>query len=175
MPVNDRTRQTARRLLTTRMALALGFGVLLTLLVLSGLNAVHVISHLQSNNEEILGQFLGRATRLDELRAAIYLSGTTFGTICSSRTRLRGTKRLALADTRRQIQSMISLTTSEPDAADQEMYDALRREIRGVLADTRSCPHLNARQRSQKVIGSFTTMCYHDGPVRSASQTLLPR
>jgi len=35
--------------------------VLLTLLVLSGINAVHVISHLQSNNEDILGEFLGRA------------------------------------------------------------------------------------------------------------------
>jgi hypothetical protein len=43
------------------MALALGFNVLLTLLVLSGINAVHVISHLQSNNEDILGEFLGRA------------------------------------------------------------------------------------------------------------------
>jgi len=43
MPVKNHTRQTARRLLTTRMALVLGFGVLLTLFVLSGINAVHVV------------------------------------------------------------------------------------------------------------------------------------
>jgi signal transduction histidine kinase len=151
MAVNHRTRQTARRLLTTRMALALGFGVLLTLLVLSGLNAVHVISHLQSNNEEILGQFLGRATRLDELRAAIYLSGTYVRDyLLEPDPAAAEQSRLALADTRRQIQSMISLTTSETDAADQAMYDALRREIGEYWRTLDPVLTWNARQRSQK-------------------------
>jgi signal transduction histidine kinase len=149
--VSDRTRQTARRLLTTRMALALGFGVLLTLLVLSGINAVHVISHLQSNNEEILGKFLGRANRLDELRAAIYLSGTYVRDyLLEPDPAAAEQSRLALADTRRQIQSMISLTTSEPDAADQAMYEALRREVREYWLTLDPVFTWNARQRSQK-------------------------
>ncbi len=76
MTANGQPTHTARRLLTTRTALALGFGVLLTLLVLSGINALNVISQLQSSNENILHELLGRQTRLDELRSAIYLSGT---------------------------------------------------------------------------------------------------
>jgi hypothetical protein len=76
MSPNGQAKHTARRLLTTRMALAVGFGVLLTLLVLSGIDAVNVISQLQSSNESILEGFLGRQTKLDELRSAIYLSGT---------------------------------------------------------------------------------------------------
>ena len=151
MPVNDHTRQTARRLLTTRTALALGFGVLLTLLVLSGINAVHVISHLQSNNEDILGEFLGRATRLDELRAAIYLSGTYVRDYLLEPDPVAAEQsRMALSDTRRQIQSMISLTTSEPGAADQAMYDALRREIGEYWRTLDPVFTWNARQRRQE-------------------------
>jgi signal transduction histidine kinase len=130
MAANGHARQTARRLLTTRMALALGFGVLLTLLVLSGINAVNVISRLQSSNENILSEFLGRQTKLDELRSAIYLSGTYVRDyLLEPEPATAEQSRLALADTRGQIQSMISLTALEADPAGRAMYDALRREI----------------------------------------------
>jgi len=130
MSENDRTRQTARRLLTTRMALAIGFGVLLTLLVLSGIDAVHVISQLQSSNESILQDFLGRQIKLDELRSAIYLSGTYVRDYLLEPDPAKAEQsRMELADTRRQIQSMVSLTGSGPGPSGQEMYEALQREI----------------------------------------------
>lgn len=130
MAANGHARQRARRFLTTRMALALGFGVLLTLLVLSGINAVRVISQLQASNESILGEFLGRQTKLDELRSSIYLSGTYVRDYLLEPDLARAEQsRRALVDTRRQIQSMISLTASEPAAAGEAMYEALRREI----------------------------------------------
>lgn len=59
-------RHAARQLLSTRMALALGFGVLLTLLVGSGLNTFREISQLQSSNENILAEFLARENWLDQ-------------------------------------------------------------------------------------------------------------
>ena len=60
----------------TRRALLVGFGVLLVLLVLCGLNALAVLSSLQTNNEGILRNFLEEQKRLDQVRSAIYLSGT---------------------------------------------------------------------------------------------------
>jgi signal transduction histidine kinase len=151
MLVKNHTSQTARRLLTTRMALALGFGVLLTLLVLSGINAVHGISHLQSNNEDILAEFLGRATRLDELRATIYLSGTYVRDYLLEPDPVAAEQsRLALADTRRQIQSMISLTTSKPDSADRTMYDALRHETAEYWRTLDPVFTWSARQRREE-------------------------
>jgi signal transduction histidine kinase len=63
-------------LLGTRRALLVGFGVLLVLLVLCGLNALAVLSSLQTNNESILGNFLEEQRRLDQVRSNIYLSGT---------------------------------------------------------------------------------------------------
>jgi signal transduction histidine kinase len=130
MTTTSHATRTARQLLTTRKALALGFGVLLTLLVLSGINAIGVISRLRSSNENILGEFLGRETKLDELRSAIYLSGTYVRDyLLEPDPASAEQSRLALADTRRQIQSMVSLTAFEPDPAGRAMYDALRREI----------------------------------------------
>jgi len=111
------------------MALVLGFGVLLTLLVLSGLNAVRAISLLQSSNENILGEFLGRETRLDELRSALYLSGTYVRDYLLEPDALKAEQsRLALAETRRQIQSMLPGMDSAGTPG-REMYDDLRREI----------------------------------------------
>ncbi len=121
---------TVRRLLTTRMALTLGFGVLLTLLVMSGVYAVTGISQLQSSNEDILQEFLKRETRLDELRSAIYLSGTYVRDYLLEPDPAKAEQsRLALADTRGQIQSMASLPSPQSDPAAQSMQDALRREI----------------------------------------------
>ena len=76
------SRQTARRLLTTRMALALGFGVLLTLLVLSGLNAVRAISQLQSRNEDILQEFLERQHGWTSCARPSISRGLTCATTC---------------------------------------------------------------------------------------------
>ncbi|MGA1997064.1 MAG: hypothetical protein ABSH45_14910, partial [Bryobacteraceae bacterium] len=60
----------ARRLFSTRTALALGFGVLLVLLALSGVSAVQTLVKLQSNNEATVKEFLGRAQKLEEIRSA---------------------------------------------------------------------------------------------------------
>ena len=60
----------------TRRVLLVGFGVLLVLLVLCGLNALAVLSRLETSNENILQNFLEEQKRLDQVRSAIYLSGT---------------------------------------------------------------------------------------------------
>jgi signal transduction histidine kinase len=144
-------RQAARRFLSTRMALALGFGVLLTLLVLSGLNAVRAISQLRSSDENILGEFLGGATRLDELRAAIYLSGTYVRDYLLEPDAVKAEQsRLALLDARRQIQSMIPAIDSAPNAPGREMYDDLRREIGEYWRTLDPVLVWNAQQRHQE-------------------------
>jgi signal transduction histidine kinase len=130
MPPNGQAKDTARRLLTTRMALAVGFGVMLTLLVLSGIDAVNVISQLQSSNESILEGFLGRQAKLDELRSAIYLSGTYVRDYLLEPDPAKAEQsRTELSNTRRQIESIVSLTASGPGPRGEEMHDALQREI----------------------------------------------
>src|SRR5215467_753201 len=63
-------------LFSSRNALLAGFGGLLILLVLSGLDAVQVLSEMRKSNEAIRREFLDRAGRLERIRTAVYLSGT---------------------------------------------------------------------------------------------------
>ncbi|HKE26311.1 MAG TPA: sensor histidine kinase [Bryobacteraceae bacterium] len=110
----------------------MGFGFVLTLVVLSGLNAVRILSELRSSNEDILQEFLRRQTRLDGLRSAIYLSGTYVRDYLLEPDRLKAEEsRLALADTRRQIQSAVSATAPKhaPDSAAQAIYSNLQHEV----------------------------------------------
>jgi signal transduction histidine kinase len=61
---------------TTRTALLLGFGGLILLLVVSGVDALQVLTQMRSDNEDIRREFLLRTKRLEEIRSAVYLSGT---------------------------------------------------------------------------------------------------
>jgi len=124
------SRQAVRRFLTTRLALALGFGLLLALLVLSGVNAIGVVSQLQSRNENIVGAFLDRETRLDELRSSIYLSGTYLRDYLLEPDLARAEQsRQALADIRRKIQNVAALIGGASDATGQALLNDLQREI----------------------------------------------
>jgi signal transduction histidine kinase len=62
-------KQTQRLLLT-------GFGGLLLLLAFSGFNAVSVLSHIQTSNEQIREDYFNRARILETLRSELYFSGT---------------------------------------------------------------------------------------------------
>src|SRR5580704_14940036 len=75
-PQADELPRAGVRLLTMRGGLVLGFGVLLVLLILSGLSALHALSELQASNEATLRQFLAKNRQLDEIGSGVYLSGT---------------------------------------------------------------------------------------------------
>ena len=122
-------RHAARQFLRTRMALALGFGILLTLLVGSGLNTVREISRLQSSNETVQAEFLARENRLNLLRSAIYLSGTYVRDyLLEPDPGVAEQSRLALADTRHQIQ-MTAQPELASDGVSEAVYGNLQREI----------------------------------------------
>lgn len=124
-----------RGLLKTRSALVMGFGVLLILLVLCGLNALRVLSELQANNETILRNFLQQQQRLDKIRSAVYLSGTYLRDyLLEPDPEKAEQSRSDLATARTQIVSMLA----DPQALSgfaggQDMVLALRREIEDYL------------------------------------------
>ncbi|MGP8246384.1 MAG: ATP-binding protein [Bryobacteraceae bacterium] len=128
----DSTRplRAARRLLSTRTALALGFGVLLILLALSGVNAVQALVKLQSNNEATVKEFLGRAQELEEIRSTVYLSGTYVRDYLLEPDPVRAEQsRLALLRSRQQIQSMLSGVGALPRLPDPALSASLRVQI----------------------------------------------
>ncbi len=62
--------------MNTRNALLLGFGGLLALLVVTGVDAVRVLSQLRKGNSMVREEFLERSRRIDGIRSELYLSGT---------------------------------------------------------------------------------------------------
>jgi signal transduction histidine kinase len=105
-----------------RSGLMLGFGVLLILLILSGLSALHALAEVRSSNEATLQQFLDRNRQLDEVRAAVYLSGTYLRDYLLEPDRARAEQsRRELLDAKAQIQSLV--------AGNDEMFQPLKREL----------------------------------------------
>jgi signal transduction histidine kinase len=145
------TSQTARRFWTTRVALAVGFGVSLILLMLSGVYAIRGISQLEFSNDRILDEFLGRETRLDSLRSAIYISGTYVRDYLLEPDAGKAEQsRRALSDTRLQIQSLIQQARSVAAEPGEAMYSNLRSEIEEYWRALDPILNWTARQRQKE-------------------------
>jgi signal transduction histidine kinase len=65
-----------RLLLSTRVALAIGFGGLLAIMALAGADGLRVLRQIRRNDDEIRRQFLFRNHVLNDIRSELYLSGT---------------------------------------------------------------------------------------------------
>jgi len=65
-----------RLLLSTRFALAIGFGGLLAIMALAGADGLRVLRQIRRNDDEIRRQFLFRNHVLNDIRSELYLSGT---------------------------------------------------------------------------------------------------
>lgn len=139
---------TVRRLLTTKRVLALGFGFLLALLGLSGLNAILVLSQLRSHNESILEDFVERVQHLDEIRSTIYLSGTYLRDyLLEPDPEQAEPNRVALRDARERIQSLLVEHGPQAGATDQALYEALKREIQDYWRVLEPALSWDSRQR----------------------------
>ncbi|MDE3166825.1 MAG: MCP four helix bundle domain-containing protein [Acidobacteriota bacterium] len=119
-----------RRLVTTRTALILGFGVLLLLLALSGINTIQVVSHLRSSDENTLSQFLVQSRQLEEIRSAVYLSGTYIRDYLLEPDPARAEQsRLALLRTEQDILTTLSSRDVPAGPEDRQLWDALKQEM----------------------------------------------
>jgi hypothetical protein len=115
-----------RLLFTTRRVLGLGFGFLLTLLALSGANAIRVLNQLKSHNEGIVQDFAERVQHLDDIRSTVYLSGTYVRDFLLEPDPEQAEPN---RDARARTQALLSDRSSPPGAPDPELYGALAREI----------------------------------------------
>ena len=87
---------------------------------------MNVLSKLQSSDETTLGEFLSGARQLDEIRTAVYLSGTDVRDYLLEPDRERAEQsRLASATTRFKIEAMLSDPASLPRLPDQSLYESL--------------------------------------------------
>jgi signal transduction histidine kinase len=128
---SDKPSRTGVRLLTMRGGLVLGFGVLLILLILSGLSALRALSEVQRANQTSLRQFLAKNQQLEEVRAAVYLSGTYLRDYLLEPDRAKAEEsRRELIDAKARIQSLLADNDALSGGSDREMFASLNRELK---------------------------------------------
>ena len=145
----------ARRLLSTPITLAVGFGVLLVLLALSGFNAMNVISRFRVEDRQIVAEFLRTQTSLDELRSKLYLSGTYVRDYLLEPDPAKAEEsRLELAQTRRDIHDL-TFQTSRPfnehsDADARALHSNLEQQVSEYWRALDPVLAWSARQRHER-------------------------
>ncbi len=65
-----------RLVLSTRLALTVGFGGLLAIMALAGIVGMQALQQIRRSDDEIRGRFLFRNHALNDIRSELYLSGT---------------------------------------------------------------------------------------------------
>jgi signal transduction histidine kinase len=131
-----------------RSGLILGFGVLLILLILSGLSALRALSEVQGANESTLRQFLAKNQQLDEIRAAVYLSGTYLRDYLLEPDLGRAEQsRRELLDAKAKIQALLAENGALATGGDHDMFEALNRELRDYWQTMEPVLSWNLQQR----------------------------
>ena len=134
-----------------RGGLVLGFGVLLVLLILSGLSALRALSEVQNANQVSLRQFLAKNQQLDEVRGAVYLSGTYLRDYLLEPDRAKAEQsRAELLDANARIQSLLADNGSLSGGDDREMFAALKRELRDYWQTMEPVLSWTPEQRSKE-------------------------
>jgi signal transduction histidine kinase len=162
-----------RRGLTTRVALLAGFGGLLALLALSGLQAALVVSQIQARNSAIRRAYLERSRSLEQIRANLYLSGTYVRDYLLEPDAAKAdASRASLAGTRRQIGADLASYGQRLERDEQVPFQGLRRELDGYWRSLDPVLSWGPRQRREQGYSFLRDVVY---PRRTGMLSLADR
>jgi signal transduction histidine kinase len=112
------------------LALVTGFGGLLALLALTGLDAVSVLSQIRTRNAAIRREFLERSRGLEQIRAMLYLSGTyARDYLLEPDPVMAAGFRARVDETRRQIDARLAAYGALVRPEEREPFRNLQREV----------------------------------------------
>lgn len=120
----------ARIAWSSRVALVAGFGGLLTIMALGGVDALRVLRHMRQEDDQIRRQFLARNHVLNDIRSQLYLSGTYVRDYLLDPEQERAdTYRTSLEAVRREMESALVSYGRQVESGEQAPYVALRDEL----------------------------------------------
>jgi signal transduction histidine kinase len=116
--------------LNSRLALMAGFGGILAIMTLAGLDALRVLHDVRVDDDRIRRQFLSQNHVLNDIRSQVYLSGTYVRDYLLEPDTGRADKsRISLEQLRQQMQSALDSYGREIASAQVKHYSALRAEL----------------------------------------------
>ena len=116
--------------LNSRLALVAGFGSVLVIMTLAGLDALRVLQDVRRNDDQIRRQFLFQNHVLNDIRSQVYLSGTYVRDYLLDPETERADKfRISLEQLRQQMKSALDSYRNQLAPAQVKHYSALRAEL----------------------------------------------
>ncbi len=116
-----------RLLLGSRAALALGFGSLLIIMALAGVDALRVLHNFRGNEAQIRRQFLFRNHVLNDIRSQLYLSGTYVRDyLLEPEAERAESYRASLRSVRKQMDGALQSYAAQLHPGEAEHYAALK-------------------------------------------------
>ena len=113
-----------------RLALVVGFGGLLSIMALAGIDALSVLQQFRRNDDQIRRRYLARNHVLNDIRSDVYVSGTYVRDYLLEPDPHRAdTYRTSLEDVRRHMESSLQSYRREVAPAEAQHYSALRAEL----------------------------------------------
>ncbi|MGA8597221.1 MAG: ATP-binding protein [Bryobacteraceae bacterium] len=139
--MKNRSNQTQRLLL-------IGFGGLLLLLAITGLNALSVLRKIQTRNESIREDYFNRDRILEQLRSDVYLSGTYVRDfLLEQDPNLADTHRKELDDARSRIESNVATYNRILRPEERAPFQQFTSEVKTYFNSLRPALDWNAAQR----------------------------
>ena len=127
-----------RLLLSSRLALMVGFGSLLAIMALAGIDALRVLQSFRTNDDRIRRQFLFRNHVLNDIRSEVYVSGTYVRDyLLEPETERAEAYRASLEQVRVQMVSALDSYGRQIAPEEGKHYNALQTELAqywGILA-----------------------------------------
>lgn len=114
----------------TRLALTIGFGSLLALMALAGIDGLHVLQRVRADDDRISRQFLFQNHVLNDVRSQVYVSGTYVRDyLLEPEPERAETYRQNLEAVRRQMETALQSYSGRLQPAEERHYTALRSEL----------------------------------------------
>jgi signal transduction histidine kinase len=144
-------RRLDRLVLSTRFALVAGFGGLLIIIALAGVDTLRVLQQIRRNGEQIRQAFLFRNDVLNNIRSDLYLSGTYVRDFLLDPEAERAESyRSALEKVRTEMNSSLEAYASKIDPEETKHYAALKIELARYWEVLDPVLQLNSNERQRK-------------------------
>jgi signal transduction histidine kinase len=115
---------------STRLALLMGFGGLLAIVALAGIESLLIVRQIRRDDDHIRRQFLFRNHVLNNIRSGLYLSGTYVRDYLLEPEAGRAeTYRANLEAVRKEMESALASYAAQVEPPETQQYAALRTEI----------------------------------------------
>ena len=141
-------RQSDRSVLSSRFAVTLGFGGLLAIMALAGVDGIRALRRIKRSDDQIRNQFLFENHALNDIRSELYLSGTYVRDyLLEPEPDSAETYRVSLEQVHREMGSALASYGCQLDAVHAKDYAQLGADISRYWEVLGPILQWNARQR----------------------------